>query len=392
MQCFSMRKCLIAAMLTCSAGWAQIPERNCMSNPMMDGCPMAESAKQTKEMFSKKPWWEEHPELLNPKLPGSNSSTQTTSTQTKGASSASRATTVRPAPADVDWMRPRLAKPLAPNWPRWTFAPADASALVGMKLSSLIHSPALATLLGPELAKQWQAVGAAAPPVDEVWISIRMLPGQKTEAVMLVMGQGVESMAADLWARGVTVCFLDKNAFLTGEWNAVNRALARVVAGVAGPMGKRAGELWANNDVWMIAGRGMVNQVLPPAKVSPAGAASLTGASIGMSLQKQIAVEMLLTAATPADTERLAASLSKSPDNVGLGAATVQKTAGGVSVRAALDPAQLPEEFRRQMADQIRPVFDMVGPPPAVSQATKQNAIVIQGLDDGDKVIPLPKQ
>ncbi len=366
-----------------------------MSNPMMDGCPMAESARKTQEMFSKKPWWEEHPDLLNPNYKAM--------TASQSSNAGSRTTTVRPAPADTDWKKPRLTKPLAPNWPRWTFAPSDAAALMGVKLTSLVHSPALGALLGPELGKQWQAAGAAVPPIDEVWISLRVLPGQatpgqktpaqktpaqKTEAVMLLMGPGVESIAANLWARGVTVCFLDQHTFLTGEWNAVNRALARVIAGAPGPMSQRAGELWGNSDLWLIAGRGMLKQFLPPAQ-SPPG---LTGASLGLSLQDQIAVDILLTAATPADTDRLAAKLTQSPDDLGLGGSTVQKTVRGVSVRAALDPAQLPEAYRSQITEQLRPMLDMIGPPPVVSEATKQNAIVIQGLDDGPKVIPLPKQ
>jgi hypothetical protein len=59
----------------------------------------------------------------------------------------------------------------------------------------------------------------------------------------------------------VTVCFLDQRTLLAGEWNAVNQALGRVIAGAPGPVFKRAGELWSANDLWLIAGRQMVNQL-----------------------------------------------------------------------------------------------------------------------------------
>lgn len=82
---------------------------------MMDGCPMAEEARKTQEMLSKPKWWEEHPELLNPKVPGSSSNS---AMPKANPTPATRAVTPKPAPAaDTDWKRPRLPKPLAANWP-----------------------------------------------------------------------------------------------------------------------------------------------------------------------------------------------------------------------------------------------------------------------------------
>jgi hypothetical protein len=217
MQSFNMYKYLSVMLVFFGPAWAQIPARNCMSNPFMEGCPAAEEARKTQELMNKRPWWEEHPELLNPKVPGSNP----------------RSLTTEPNPtADTDWNRPRLAKALAADWPRWTFAQPDASTLVGMKLTALVQSPVLSALLGADVGKQWRA---SAPLVDEVWVSVRPLPGQKTEAVMLLIGSAIESIAADLRSKGVTVCFLDKRTLLAGEWNAVNRALGRVNRGRARP-------------------------------------------------------------------------------------------------------------------------------------------------------------
>jgi hypothetical protein len=359
---------LVSLVLSLSPTWAQIiPERNCLSNPFMDGCPAAEEARKTQELMNKPRWWEQHPEVLNPKVPGSTTP---------------RTLTTKPNPtADTDWMRPRLAKALAADWPRWTFAQPDAGALIGMKLSALVQSPVLASLLGADIAKQWPA---SAPMADEVWLSIRLLPGKKTEAVMLLIGSAVESIAGDLRSKGVTVCFLDKRTLLAGEWNAVNRALQRVIAGAPGPMAKRAGELWSGNDLWLIAGPQMVQQMLP----ANGDTSGLTGASMGLSLQNKIAINLLLTGATPAQTARWASKLSQNPTDLGMGEVTVEKTLRGVSVRAALDPSQLPDALRRQITDQLRPVLDMTSP---AASASSRGAIVIQGLDDGPRTIPLQK-
>jgi hypothetical protein len=73
-----------------------------------------------------------------------------------------------------------------------------------------------------------------------------------------------------------------------------------------------------------------------------------------------------------------------------MGEVKVEKSVGGVSVRASLDPAQLPDALRRQITDQMRPVLDLTGPPPA-SAAASSGAIVIQGLDDGPRTIPVQK-
>jgi hypothetical protein len=376
MRSFNMHKyfsvMLVSLGTAWSPAWAQIiPERNCLSNPFMDGCPAAEEARKTKEMLNKPRWWEQHPELLNPKVPGSTQQPLT-----------AKPLTAKPTPtADTDWMRPRLAKALAADWPRWTFAQPDAGALMGMKLAALVQSPILSALLGADIAKQWPT---SAPMVDEIWLSIRPLPGKKTEAVMLLIGSAVESVAADLRGKGVTVCFLDQRTLLAGEWNAVNRALQRVIAGAPGPMSKSARELWSGNDLWLIAGPQMVKEVLP----ANGDTSGLTGASLGLSLQNKIAVNLLLTGATPAQTARWASKLSQDPGDLGMGDVTVEKTLSGVSVRATLDPAQVPDALRRQITDQLRPVLDMAGPATA---ASSRGAIVIQGLDDGPRTIPLQK-
>lgn len=357
-----MHKYACVALLWVSSAWAQIPERNCMSNPMMAGCPAAEQARKTQEMMSKHAW-----ENL-PGMPGSSQPAQ----QVSGPQPTPQPRTATPAAnraaADSDWKRPRLAAALPANWPRWNFAPPDSGALIGMKLSALIQSPVFAALLGDSA----DALRTSPVPADEVWVSITT--GPKPESVMLFVGPGVESIATELRSKGVTVCFLDRQSVLAGEWSSVNRALQRVSAGVPGPFAKRAAELWAHDDLWILTGPQMSAQVVP------ASAKGVTGASLGMSFQNKISAEMLLNSATPAETAKLAGKLRENPADLGLGEATVESTARGVLVKASLDAAQLPESLRNQIAEQVRPLLG--------SQAqASSNKIVIQGLDDGPKTI-----
>jgi hypothetical protein len=363
-----MHKYLSVMLMFLGSTWAQaVKERDCSEYRLVHGCPgwdkVTEADPKSNPLL--------HP-VSNPPVPGVNSSNP-------------RPLTAKPDPiADSDWKRPRLTKPLAADWPRWTFAQPDAGALVGMKLTALVQSPVLNALLGADVGKQWRD---SIPLLDEAWVSIRSLSGQKTEAVMLLIGPAVESIATGLRSKGVTVCFLDKRTLLAGEWNAVNQALARVIAGAPSPVFKRAGELWSANDLWLIAGRQMVNQLLPAGANTP----GLAGVSLGLNLQKGVAIDMLLMGTTPAETARWASKLSQDPGDLGLGDVRVEKTAGGVRIRAALDVAQLPDALRQQITDQIRPVLDIAGPPPTRA-TTSGGAVVIQGLDGGPRTVPMEKQ
>jgi hypothetical protein len=352
-------------LLIAGSAWAQIPERNCMSDPFMKGCPAEEQSRKMQELMNKRV-------DLNA-APGLYPATASRTEQPRSV-----VPTQNPAVADTDWKRPRLAKALPPDWPRWTFAQPDPGALIGMKLKSLAQSPALGGILGADVMNQFRT---AVPPVDEVWLSMSPVRGRQPESVMLLVGPALESAAADLRSKGATVCFLDERNLLVGEWSAVNRALQRVLAGAPGVLAKRAGELWSKNDLWVIVGHQMLTGLLP-ANTATSG---ITGASLGLSFQDKIAVDMVITAATPVDTTRLAAQLGKNPDDLGLGDVNIEKTVHGVSARATIDPNKLPEPLRRQI-EQLRPLLE------AAAHTSANKAVVIQGLDGGPKTIPAQRQ
>jgi hypothetical protein len=73
---------------------------------------------------------------------------------------------------------------------------------------------------------------------------------------------------------------------------------------------------------------------------------------------------------------------------------TVEKTMAGIRARAIFDSSQLPDVLRQQLTDQIRPLLSLAGqPPPATpaAAASASHSIVIEGLDDGPRVIPVQK-
>ena len=344
----------------------QIPDRNCMSDPFMRGCPAEEQARKIQEKMG------------NAKDLGQGIIAGMSVTPTKPPVAAAA---TRPIPAaDSDWQRPRLATALPPDWPRWTFAPADTSALIGIKLAALMKSTLLQQLM--------KDVGL--PPVDasiaqpeEVWMALRPNAARQMEAVMLVLGPDIATVASDLRSKGATVCFLDTHSILVGEWSAVNRALQRVIRPTPSAFTKRARELWTNSDLWFIAGG--------PALASVAAPAGVTGMSMGVSLKETLVFDMLLNVATPEAATRLAARLNQNPAELGLPAVELKKIANSVSVHGTVGPNDIPESVRKQITEQIRPLVDLVAQRNAKAPSAPKNAIVIQGLDDGPRVI-VPKK
>ena len=271
--------------------------------------------------------------------------------------------------SDTDWKRPRLGTPLPPDWPRWIFAPADTSALVGMKFKAIVQSPVLRKLLPAELGKHLED---APVPAEEIWLAMRIVPGSQPTALVLLIGPSLEPVAEDLRSKGIPICFLDEHSLLAGEWNALNQALQRVAAGNPGPFAKHASELWAKNDLWLIANR-QLTAALIPRNTATTG---ITGAYVGYNLRDQFVADMVLTSATPAAAARLATWLQTNPKELGLGPVKIEKAGGQVNVHAELDPDQLPASFHEQINAYLGPMLEMVGPK---NRAAK---VVIQGLDD----------
>jgi hypothetical protein len=346
-----------------TAVFAQIPERNCISDPFMRGCKAEIQSRKIQENLNKGM-------VLNPA--GVPAKPTASSTSTPAAS---------PVPvADNDWQRPRLANALPPDWPRWTFAPADASLVVGMKLGALMKSPLIRQIMEgaglPAIDPQMSG-----PHPDEVWLTLRPAAGRPPESVILLLGTDVGTVAADLRSKGATVCFLDTQSILVGEWNAVNRALQRVArpSAIASPYAKRARELWTNSDLWFIAS----GSLLAGAKVAPTG---VTAMSMGLSLQDKLVFDVLLNVATPEAAAHLAAQMNANPGDLGFPGMQLKKVANGVSLQGAVAVGDLPDTLRKQITDQIRPLSELASTRNARPDAPK-NAIVIQGLDDGPRVI-----
>jgi hypothetical protein len=343
----------IAAMGQPSPWDLKLPKPDCKVTPWLDSCP-------------------DHDKFMKP-IQLAPLYVPPTSTPRHAAPSPS----APPGPvSNVDWRKPLSAEPLPANWPRWRFAPSDASLVFGMKLPALLRSKVVHELDG----------GADFDPsklaAEEVWISMRENhPPQAPESVMLLIGPTLYPIATSLRSKGFTVCFLDARSVLAGEWNAVNRAVQRVL-GEAAPAGsgeKRTSELWANSDVLLLPGRKWTPE---PETVSRL--------EVGVSVKEKLNFDMHLRIAKPVDAERLVDRFRKDPAELDLpnGATGVEirKLADGVSVRASLDAGSLPDALRRQISGQLKPVLEL-GQAATAPQRAAGGVIVIDGLAGGLKVI-----
>lgn len=258
-----------------------------------------------------------------------------------------------------------------------------------MKLKPLLASPLFKDLFAGAGAETLQAATA---PVDEVWIAMRNNAQRRPEAVLLLLGPDLETVGADLRSKGVTVCFVDRHAMLAGEWSAVDRALARVLAPASAASGvdRRARELWVNDDVWFIADRSLVSAMTGAAHSALPG--DVTRLSLGINLGEKLTFDVLLHTSDAAGAARVAARFKDQPVLPGLpegvGAAQLEKLPGGVRAHATLDLTQMPDGVRAQMREQFQPVMDMIR---NSSRRPVANAVVIEGLDNGPRVIA-PKQ
>ena len=87
---------------------------------------------------------------------------------------------------------------------------------------------------------------------------------------------------------------------------------------------------------------------------------------MGMNLRDKIAFDVLLHTVKAADAELLASRYGKDSSGLGLpegtGEQEIHKAPDGLSVRATLDAAQMPEALRRQLSAQFQPVVSMIRP------------------------------
>ncbi len=345
-----------------------------MSDPFRPECPGMEQSKKMQELMNKKV------ELLT------NSGiifSPTTSTpkRTQPVAAANPA-----AVQNLDWTRPRLTKLLPADWPRWTFAPSDANVMIGMKLKVILKWPMLRQII--------DAAGGAPEEVtngpDEVWLSMRNVAGRmQPESVMLFIGSGLQTVGEDLRSKGVTACFLDEHSMLAGEWGAVNRALQNVSAQGTGGFAQRAKDLWSRNDLVLMANGKMISEMMPANSGNPMPK-GITSVSVGMSMGEKLAVDLIFGAATPADATRIAGEVAAKPAELGLPGAKVQKTASGVTAHAEMTFDQLPDSMKKQMNEQFRPLIELAARrnQRTIQGKSTKGAVVIEGLDDGPRVIP----
>ena len=366
MQRCIMHKYLIALLVFCAAStWAQIPERNCMSNPMMQGCPAAESARKTAEMMNKRPWWEEHPELLNPKVPGSTASNPAAASAARPAAARTRAR----APQDLNPVSPSVLPPAAPLW---RLAPAHAQMVIGLRPQSLTSSPLMDQIMRSNsglIPGGLEAIRRESAGVDLLMMVTR------NGASPLILARGPDIIHA-VKAEDDPLRYLDPQTIVVGDWNETYAAVGRIMSATPMPGEGRMAEVAPWSDVWISADSSVLNKF-------SAGHAPLPGVTrftMGLAMRDEITMILWMETPSAFAAKSLLAQLTKNPQSApfadGMAGAqtTVEQVDNAVRIYSRM-PMTAAQATAAKATQAVQPV--------------KKKAYVIEGLDEGPKEIPV---
>jgi hypothetical protein len=364
-----MGKYLIILATFCVAACAQIPERNCMSNPMMQGCPAAESARQSQEMMNQKPWWEEHPELLNQKLPGSNSATSTAAARRVTAPTPARAR----APQDLTPVSPSVLPPTAPLW---RLAPLHTQMVLGIRPQAVTSSPLIEQILrssGGLAAGGVEAFRRESAGVELIVMAMR------TGASPLILARGPDIIHA-VKSENDPLRYLDPQTIVVGDWNETYAAVGRIMSQTPMPGEGRVAEVAPWSDVWISADSSVLSKYSAGRPALP----YVTHFTMGLAMRDEITMLLWLETLSPTAAKALQAQLSKNPQS----APFADSMAGAQTSVDQVDNAVRVYSRVRVTAAPPAPQATQSFPPATQpAEPPKKKVIVIQGLDDGPREI-----
>lgn len=351
-----MRKCLRVLPVFCAIAAAQIPERNCMSNPMMQGCPMAESARKTQEMLNQKPWWEEHPELLNQKVPGSN----------QGSAAARPSAAKARAPQELTPVSPSVLPPTAPLW---RLAPAHTQMVMGIRPQAITSSPLIEQILrinGGLAAGGVEAFRRESAGVELIVMAMR------NGASPLILARGADIIHA-VKSENDPLRYLDPQTIVVGDWNETYAAVGRIMSPAPVPGEGRVAEVAPWSDLWISADSSLLSKY-------SAGRVPLPGVThftMGLAMRDEITMMIWLETPSVFAAKVLLTRLTKDPQSAPF-------ADGLAGAQTTVD--------QQDNAVRVYSRMRVTGAPP-VSQAPRpaetQKKIVIVGLEDGPKEIPV---
>jgi hypothetical protein len=359
MQRFNMQRYWSVLLAFNAPMWAQIPERNCMSNPMMQGCPAAESARKTQEMLNQRPWWEEHPELLHPTVPGSN----------QGSSAAARPAAARArAPQDLTPVSPSVLPPTAPLW---RLAPARAQMVMGIRPQALTSSPLIERILRA-------GGGLAAGGVEELRRESAgvdlLVMATRNGASPLILARGSNIIHA-VKAEDDPLRYLDPQTIVVGDWNETYAAVGRIMSATPVPGEGRVAEVAPWSDLWVSADGSMLRKYA----AGRAPLTSVTHFTMGLALRDEITMMLWLETPSPMAAKLLLDQLTKNPQSAPF-------AEGLAGARTSVDQVDNAVRVYSRLAAAAAPPAPQA---PQPAEPAKRKTIVIQGLDEGPREIPV---
>jgi hypothetical protein len=365
MQSFSMHKYWGVLLAFSAAAWAQIPARNCMSDPLMAGCPMADQARKTQEMINQPRWWEEHPELINPKTPGSNQG----SLRANPTGGAARPAAVG-ARAAQDFT-PVSPSVLPPTAPLWRLAPAHAQMVMGIRPQALTASPLIEQILrtgGGLAAGGLEAFRRESAGVDLIVMAMR------NGASPLILARGPNIIHA-VKAEDDPLRYLDPQTIVVGDWNETYAAVGRIMSATPVPGEDRVAEVAPWSDLWISAD----SSVLSKYSAGRAPLPHVTHVTMGLAMRDEVTMMIWLETPSPYAAKVLLAQLTKNPQS----APFADGMAGAQTTVDQVDSAV--RVYSRTRGTAVPPAPQATQP----AEPAKRKTIIIQGLDDGPREIPV---
>lgn len=286
----------------------------------------------------------------------------------------------------------------------WRFAHPGATLVGGFRLKATLDSPLVNALIAQATAKDPSAgpmvamMKAALSGVTEVRFSVRdMGKGKDPDVLALVSGVLDDTTANALMApkTKTTLHRIDANTVLMGQGQSLEDALDRMRKPAVALQDRALdrGKAIAHHDLWMAGSLPAMPMTFPVLD-------SLRGLAFGLTMQKDLNVEVAVEMATPKMAEDLVSSARKSqaqqPASVG---AALHSEVDGSTARfqVVMEGDQLLQAARQAMEGNTgsSPLAALLGgsssPAPQFAESTpakpKRDTIMIYGLEDGPREI-----
>jgi hypothetical protein len=284
----------------------------------------------------------------------------------------------------------------APAQPDWSFAHPDATLVGGIRPRAILESPLLAAAIGeaaqkePNAARVLDMARAMLGGVTEVHFSLQDNGTPEPDVIAVVTGQLDESLVSALAQDKAKVRRIDATTLLLGNGASLDKAAARMARSIPTlrPRALQGTAELENSDLWL-------SGQIPDTPLTAQFKDMLGGLALGISVRDSLDLQLDVNTATAAMAETLVreahAAAAKQPVAY---RGMLQSFVDGTKAHFRIVvPQQLVLEAMRsgqipgmpaQQSTRLEPL-----PPPVLVQPPARRTIIIQGLDEGNREIPL---